>query len=243
VKYALITDIHGNLEALEQVLKKIEVEACDKIICLGDVVGYGPFPNECVEQVRDKANSNIVGNHDSAAIAMTDISSFNENAGKAIIWTRRQLTSANQHYLADLSLTWSEPGAFFVHASPKNPVEWRYIFLPDDVDDAFHSFNQKVCFFGHTHIPVTYYFDSVHASYFSLNHTEIDLNETGRFLINVGSVGQPRDGNPQAAFGIYNSNTGIYRHLRVDYDIRKTQKAMEQFHLPRFLIQRLQKGR
>jgi len=242
VKYALITDIHGNLAALEQVLKKVDSEHCDKIICLGDVVGYGPFPNECLAQVKKRVDGVIVGNHDAAAIAMTDTSDFNENAKKALIWTRRQLTPENRDYVRTFSTTWDENGALFVHASPKEPTLWHYILTDKDVMDASLFFDHRVCFFGHTHYPIAYYFDPLLPDFTFLRESTIVFKDQGRYLVNVGSVGQPRDRNPQAAFGLFDTAEGTYRHVRVDYDIKKTQAAMEMQRLPRFLIQRLQSG-
>jgi predicted phosphodiesterase len=242
VRYALITDIHGNLEALDKVIQRIETEHCDKILCLGDVVGYGPFPNECLVRVKERVDGVIVGNHDAAAIAMTDTLDFNENAEKAIIWTRRQLSSASQDYLSHFLVSITENDAMFIHASPHNPTQWNYILTDKDIQEAFSALNQKICFFGHTHYPIGYRLDSNLSNFTFLYGNEIVFEKGARYLVNVGSVGQPRDGNPLAAFGIYDSDNGRYHHVRVEYDVQKTQIAMEKFHLPRFLIQRLQWG-
>jgi len=242
VRYALITDIHGNLEALDKVFQKIEAEGCDKIICLGDVVGYGPFPNECLVRVKERVDSVIIGNHDAAAIAMTDAFDFNENAEKAINWTRRQLTSASQEFLSRFLISITEDDALFVHASPHNPLQWNYILSDADIGEAFSAFNQKVCFFGHTHYPIAYSLNPKLSSFTLLYDSGIIFNDDAHYLVNVGSVGQPRDGNPLAAFGIYDSADSSYRHIRVEYDVKKTQLAMEELQLPRFLIQRLQRG-
>lgn len=242
VRYALITDIHGNLEALDKVFKRIEKEHCDKILCLGDVVGYGPFPNECLVRVKERVDGVIIGNHDAAAIAMTDTLDFNENAEKAILWTRRQLSSANHDYLSHFLISISEHDSLFVHASPLDPTRWNYIISDEDVEEAFQAFDLKVCFFGHTHYPIAYRLNSKHAHFSVLNGSEIFFDEDARYLVNVGSVGQPRDGNPLAAFGIYDSVDNRYCHIRVEYDVKKTQSAMVESHLPRFLIERLQWG-
>ncbi len=242
MRYAIISDVHGNLAALEKVLRRIEIEHCDRIICLGDLVGYGPFPNECIQLVQKVAALTLAGNHDHASIGLLDMEYFNPYAKTAMEWTITALTQESKDYLATLGLERHERGAFFVHATPCNPADWNYIMTLHEADYNFACFEDGVCFIGHSHIPVAFSLNGT-AKIKIYRETTIGFDEKSRYIVNVGSVGQPRDGNPEAAFGIFDTEPGTFQLVRVDYDILATQRAMMALNLPKFLIDRIQYGR
>jgi predicted phosphodiesterase len=242
MKYAIISDIHGNLAALEQVLHCIDAQTCDRIICLGDLVGYGPFPNECVRLVREKAAFTLAGNHDHAVLGLADKNDFNAFAKTAIDWTETALSEESRTFLASLELEKSEEDLLFVHATPFNPADWNYIMTLQEADLNFDYFKNRACFIGHSHIPLTFSCNGI-ASTRATRENVVRFEQQTRYIINVGSVGQSRDGNPKAAFGIFDSENNSFELLRVEYDISATQKAMMALNLPKFLIHRLEHGR
>ncbi|MDP8208503.1 MAG: metallophosphoesterase family protein [Candidatus Electryonea clarkiae] len=222
--FAIISDIHGNLQALEKVLNDIESRKPDRVICLGDLVGYGANPNEVIDRIRQCADVVLAGNHDHAAIGLTDITVFNQFAFNAAIWTRKILTPENHEYLTSVPFTHSEDDLYFTHASPHNPEDWHYIFTRYDAEYAMEHAPTGIVFIGHTHVPNDH------------------QTRNGR-LINVGSVGQPRDGDPRAAYTLFDNQTGERRLIRLDYDIKSAGKAILKAGLPKFLAERLVKGR
>jgi len=242
VRYAIISDIHSNFIALEQVLEKIHSEKCDKIICLGDIVGYGPFPNECIELVKKESDMVIAGNHDHAAAGILDMDYFNVFAKKAIEWTITVLKDENKKYLKTLPMYDNTTDAYFVHATPMIPERWGYILTPHQAKLNFEYMEQQICFIGHSHLPVIFSYNGKKQPDMIYN-TEIKLKNNLKYIINVGSVGQPRDHSSQAAFGIYDTEKKIYKILRVSYDVYTIQKAMMSLDFPEFLIERLKYGR
>ncbi len=244
MRFAIISDIHGNLAALQSVVERIKNENCDKVICLGDLVGYGPHPNECVEIVREIADIIIIGNHDHAAIGLTDTRYFNPHARAAIAWTSAVLTNKSKDFLAQLDFVARDDEALFVHATPCEPEKWDYILNAVDAAINFRCFKEFICFVGHSHIPVRFArFPDRHVKNIQANPLNLELEN--RYIINVGSVGQPRDGDAKAAFTIYNyhSDARTVELVRVPYDIESTQQAMVENNLPQFLVERLECGR
>jgi diadenosine tetraphosphatase ApaH/serine/threonine PP2A family protein phosphatase len=232
MKIAVISDIHSNLPALEVVLRRISELKADSIYCLGDMVGYGPFPNECIELIRTRCQRVVLGNHDAGLIGKTDLSHFNRYGQEAISWTKTVVTRVNADYLETLPFLLNESGVTIVHASPFNPSEWNYVLTMKDTLDCFGAFSERNCFIGHTHIPIV---------------TGEDLSTNifrpgTRHVINVGSVGQPRDRNPDAAFGILDTTEETYALHRVSYDVRRTSRAIKDAGLPAFLGKRLYAG-
>lgn len=241
MNYAIISDIHGNLEALQSVLKDIEGKKVDSILCLGDVVGYGPNPNECVKLIKEKADIILAGNHDHAPLGKIDISYFNPWARSAIEWTREELTDESREFLLSLPLKTEVDGFTIVHATPYNPQEWNYIITIGDAIKNFPEFKDQICFIGHSHVPMGISL-SQSDDCRVLKDNPLKLNEKLRYIINIGSVGQPRDGNPQAAFGIYDNSKMEYMLCRIDYDITETQRKINESELPPFLAERLEVG-
>ncbi|UCE72492.1 MAG: metallophosphoesterase family protein [Nitrospiraceae bacterium] len=239
--YAIISDVHANLEALNAVLQAGEKENVDELLFLGDCVGYGPDPNLCIEMLYTSAGILLAGNHDRGAVGLTDISSFNPHARLALNWTSDTLTDHNKTVLKELPLIASvaEGDLLLVHASPYEPEHWHYITNEFNAFTAFRFFQERICVVGHSHRPLIAE-QSVEGS-ITLHPERVTLNDRGRYLVNVGSVGQPRDGNPDAAYAIFRENTITIK--RVPYDIVVTQKKMKKAGLSEYLINRLAAGR
>jgi len=241
MRYGLISDIHGNLEALEAVLSEIDKLRVDQILCLGDVIGYGPNPTECVKIVRERTAVCLVGNHDEASLGRVDLEFFNYMAKEAIEWTTSRLASEAIEFLRTRPYTHEFEDYVIVHATPEDPRRWNYILSLDDAGQSFEAFDQQVCFIGHSHTP--WVIDLDPDDHMRLRHDyPIKLQEQHRYLINVGSVGQPRDRNPAAAFAILDSHKREYNLFRVPYNVVKTQMKIRAAGLPEFLADRLSVG-
>lgn len=238
--HAIVSDVHGNLEALEAVLADIARHSPASIVCLGDFVGYGASPNECIERLRPEIEHAVAGNHDLAACGRLRLNYFNVNAAMAAQWTETTLTQANKDYLMGLpfSVKWRE--ALLVHASPAEPEDWHYVLSPVEADAEMDAYEESVCFIGHSHYPGTFERRDGHPRY--TRNPEVRLEKGHRYLVNVGSVGQPRDGDPRAAYVLYDDLARVLRHVRVDYDIAGAMKRILDAGLPRFLAERLQWG-
>lgn len=239
--YAVISDVHANLEALHAVLEALERESYDALLFLGDTVGYGPSPNECAALLKEQSKIMLAGNHDWAAIGLTDISFFNPYAKAAIEWTGEALSDDNRAFLQNLPLTATLTGdnIYLVHATPIEPQQWHYVSNVDDAEDCFYAFKEKICFIGHSHMPFIVERSSKGA--IALHYGSAGIKEDNRYIVNVGSVGQPRDGNPRAAYALLRGNAVEIK--RVPYDIVVTQKKMKKAGLPSYLIDRLALGR
>ena len=232
MRIAIISDIHSNLEALTKAIDIIDSRSVDEIVCLGDIVGYGADPNECVDLVRRRCNTVIKGNHDDAVVDLTAAEDFTDNARSAILWTRKQITEENLDYLRSLSLVHRKKDMVFVHSSPCEPEEWNYIFDEDTAARAFRCFSEPLCFIGHTHMPMI----------FSPNGFASAITSDERYLINVGSIGQPRDRNTVLSFGIFDTGTWTYENIRSPYDIETAAGKILKTSLPPKLGQRLFMG-
>ncbi len=241
MKYAIISDIHGNLEALTSVLAEIENRSIETTLCLGDVVGYGPNPNECIALIREKATSILAGNHDHAPIGKLDTSYFNPWARSAIEWTRENLDDVAVRFLVDLPLKREIDGFTIVHATPHEPGEWNYIVTIGDAIKNFPEFKNQICFIGHSHVPMIISLDGKD-NCSVVRDNPLEIRDDLRYIINVGSVGQPRDYNPLASFGIYDDEQRTYELCRVEYDIATTQSKIRDSNLPVFLAERLEVG-
>jgi len=242
MKYGIISDIHGNLEALNVVLE--ELKNVDKIICLGDIVGYGPLPNECIDKVRSLGGLNIVGNHDLASIGWKEISWFNEYAQRAILWTMETLSKENKQYLASLPEIIEEKDFIMVHGSLWDYTD-EYITGVKKANKSFKLLKERnLLLVGHTHLPTLFLKKENYPIYLIrlANNDTIKISNDTKLIINVGAVGQPRDGDPRASFGVFDTDTKEIRIYRVPYNITKTQELMRKEDLPEFLIKRLTLG-
>ena len=237
---ALISDIHGNLEALDAVLAEIKARRPGRVFCLGDVVGYGASPNECLAKVRKHCELVLLGNHDAAASGGPEAARFNIYARVAAEWTAKTLTRENREYLQRLPLTSSQGSTYLVHASPACPRDWEYLLDRFDAEPQFHYFTEPICFIGHTHQPAVYMADPAGTK--SLPLSNVTLEPDRRYIINVGSVGQPRDHDPRACFVIYHEAAGGIEFVRVPYDIEGAQAKIRAAQLPEVLAARLATG-
>lgn len=233
--------MHGNIEALEVVLQALQYENIDRMICLGDLVGYGPNPNQCVEKVIEEVDHVVAGNHDYAAIDQVSTEYFNEYARKAIDWTHDVLTSASIQILTRLPLISIEEEITYVHATPEEPAEWRYIFSNEDACRSFDAMTTSLCFVGHSHTPVAFVRNE--ADEISIcDPTEVSIEEGKKYIINEGSVGQPRDGDPRACYGVLDTEGKRFNLKRLPYPVDRVQEKMWKEHLPSYLIHRLSVG-
>ncbi len=240
MKIAILSDIHANLEALTAVLRSIARRGCDRVICLGDIVGYGPDPNACVVMVQERADWVVQGNHDRAAIGLLDLADFNDHARQAITWTAEELSQDAKVFLRGLPPVCQVEGSLCVHACPYEPLEWDYILAVSQAFLQFRHFDEQVCFIGHSHVPVSFRWDGNQMSRSS--QWPVQMDREARYIINVGSVGQPRDGNPQAAFGIWQPKKRLFELCRVAYDVHAVQEKMRRLPLPVYLIERIAYG-
>jgi predicted phosphodiesterase len=242
MRVLVISDIHANLTAFQAVLEDAKGE-WDFVWCLGDVVGYGPDPNECVDLLRSMPHLCLAGNHDWAALGRLDIRTFNADARKAVTWTSDTLRADNIEYLAALPTTFVLGSYTLVHGSPREPV-WEYILDPLIAALNFPHFETPYCLVGHTHTPIVFEVigekgdTEAYPPIYSKGRT---LNGN-RQIINPGSVGQPRDSNPDAAYGLLDVSNGVFEHRRISYDIAEVQGRMHRNDMPERLIVRLEHG-
>ena len=243
MRYAIIADIHSNLTALQAVLDDINTqEKVDKIWCLGDIVGYGPEPHECIELLRTTDHICVAGNHDRAVVGKLDMTSFNTYAAEAVNWTAGKLSIGDITYLNNLPESIEDGDFLLVHGSPREPI-MEYILSMSVARQNFDCFRTKYCLVGHTHVPQAYSLDeedNFTATKF-LPNIKLITGET-RLIVNPGAAGQPRDGNPEASYAIYDNGTKIIQLRRVAYDIRQTQDRIMKSGLPPRLAARLETG-
>lgn len=243
MRIGIISDIHSNMEALNAVLERLKGEV-DEIICLGDIVGYGPNPKECCDIVRSNRIYSLCGNHDFACYDDRLINYFNPFAREAILWTRSQLTQEYIDYLRRLPFEEVLYNFRIVHGAPGEPFE--YITTTQDARSAFMVFDENLCFIGHSHIMEYYELrkgSSVVRQLPLRNQQELNIEDGNRYIINVGSVGQPRDGDPRSAYVIYDTIEKKLTAYRVFYRIDIVQKKMQLKGLPPILWERLEVGR
>jgi predicted phosphodiesterase len=242
MKILVISDIHANLTALEAVLN--DAGKVDGVWCLGDLVGYGPDPNECIERIRFLPNVLcLIGNHDAAALGIINVESFNRDASIAALWTRDHLTVASRKYLESLPerLT-TEYDVELVHGSPRNPV-WEYLLDIYTAEDNFQFFKSRYCFVGHTHLPLAYICREGGKRVLLRQLKDGERLQLGeRAILNPGSVGQPRDYDPRSAYAIFDTETKIWETHRVEYDILVVQKRILDAGLPTRHAERLAAG-
>ena len=225
LKIAIISDIHGNLEALNAAFESAQKRGAGRVFCLGDVVGYGANPAECLDLIKSRAEVILMGNHDAAVAGREELDYFNDFARTAVTWTQGVLTSQQKDYLASLPMMVKDGNLHLVHASPQNPETWNYIFSAYDTQGQFDAVEGNICFVGHSHVPGEYF-----------EHT---AERRGRRIINVGSVGQPRDRDPRLCYVIYDSETDVVQFIREEYDVETAAGKIRRAGLPEFLADRL----
>ena len=220
-------------------------QGVDGLLCLGDLVGYGADPGPCVEQVGENAVAVVAGNHEHGALGLMDIGWFNAFARAAALWTRGQLDADHQRYLERLPLRTIVEEATLVHASPRQPQEWDYLISAEDGFEVFAEFDTRLCFVGHSHWPGAWSLGSSgpqHTGSLTPSRARVKLEDGRRYIINVGSVGQPRDRDPRAAYAIWDRDDRTVTIRRVDYDQRAAAQKIIAAGLPRALADRLAHG-
>ncbi len=243
MRYLIVSDVHSNIEAFQSVIEDAEARGgFDQVWSLGDLVGYGPDPVPCIDLMRQFDHQGVAGNHDLASIGKLSLEAFNPHAKAANEWTGQQLSSEHIEYLGGQPLKLELEDFTVAHGSPRDPV-WEYVVSTSAAVASFLHFDTTWCLVGHSHIPFICQAVEGSAAFleFPLD-TPVALG-SDRTIINPGSVGQPRDGDPRASYAIYDSDSSHLYHHRAEYDIPKTQAKMEERGLPQYLIDRLPRGR
>jgi predicted phosphodiesterase len=246
LRVAVLSDIHSNRQALETVLAAVDEAAVDQVWCLGDMVGYGAYPDACTALVRERCQTCLVGNHDLALLGAIDISTFSETAAAAVEWTRKNVSEETIDFLASLEPSASQAGVGLYHASPRDPV-WEYVLSTDQAEAGLEAQEERVGLIGHSHIALFFMrAEGVHPGYAqgaqANDGAVVEIGE-GSWLLNPGSVGQPRDGDPRAAWLELDTEDWVARYHRVPYDIEGAAAAILAAGLPSVLAERLEVGR
>ena len=242
MRYGLISDIHGNLEALEAVLETLAKEGVDAYLCMGDIVGYGANPKECIKKVRSiEPKVLIAGNHEWGTLGLLELDYFSELARQAVIWTKGILNADELEYLGSFKLLAADKKLTLVHGSLEEPEEFNYVFDSNDAGGTFRLLKTQLCFVGHSHVPGIFYFDGKVPG--AINDVKAKIGPGKKYVINIGSIGQPRDGDPRASFAIYDEDKKTVEIKRVAYDIEKAQTKILAAGLPKRLASRLAEGR
>lgn len=241
MRYAIISDVHGNLEALEAVVQAVRRERADAVISLGDIVGYGADPAQAIALVRSlDAAVSLAGNHEWGVLGKTSLSYFNAHAARAVEWTRSVLGKEDREYLEGLPLTGERGGAAFVHGSLDDPAAFNYILSAADASLMGASMRLPLAFVGHSHVPGIYALAGAQAV--ACAGEKAALLPGRRYVVNAGSVGQPRDGDPRAAYAVYDDTERTVEIRRVSYDVERAQEKILRAGLPAYLAHRLGEG-
>ncbi|MFA5411136.1 MAG: metallophosphoesterase family protein [Candidatus Omnitrophota bacterium] len=241
MRYGIFSDIHSNLEAWEAAITAYQSENIDRYLCLGDVVGYAANPKECVAAVAALAAVTVAGNHDWASVDLFSLDYFNPLAREAICWTKRNLGGREKSFLESLRLTYKNEDLTLVHGTLDNPEDFNYLSDDFSAKGTFRLLENNLCFVGHTHVSGIFVQDKDGRIYYQ-DDAGIRIKEDNKYIINVGSVGQPRDGNPQACYCIYDSAKKEAEIKRIGYDIEAAARKIVNAGLPRFLAERLLSG-
>lgn len=242
MRYGIFADVHANLEALEAVLNACKKEDIDKYLCVGDVVGYAANPNECVKIVKSLAMITVAGNHDWASVNLFALNYFNPVAEEAVIWARENIDDESKIFLGSLKLVFENEGLVAVHGTLNNPQEFDYMRDSYIALETFGLMQRDICFVGHTHVAGIFIKDRNERIAYQQDES-IKIKEANKYIINVGSVGQPRDGKPAAAYCIYDTAQKEVEIKRINYDIETTRMKIIDAGLPKFLGDRLLTGK
>ncbi len=238
MKVIILSDIHANFPALKTAVRSFE--RYDMIVSLGDIIGYGPNPAECIDWVKKNADISIKGNHDSALCNDKDLYYFNEYARDVINICRELLPESMTEYVCNLPLTAEYEDLFFVHSNPHSPDSWEYIISTDKIYYTLKEQKHKITFIGHSHVP---FIAEITNNEIKLYKEKAEIRTNSRYLINAGSVGQPRDGDNRLSYVVLDRDNNTVTIKRLKYDIHETQDMMREMKLPDFLIERLEYGR
>jgi predicted phosphodiesterase len=241
LKIAVISDIHGNYDALEAVLEDIDRQGgIEEIYCLGDIIGYGAQPNECTEKIRELGCLTVAGNHDFASVGRLSFEFFNTYAKKSALWTKQILSKENVDWIQERNYVENLETFTLVHGTPFSPEMFHYISTLNDAKVSFEEMTREICFVGHSHVPIVF-FDTNPISY--VVKEEIKISNKEKVIVNVGRVGQPRDENPKSCYAIYDDEESTVRLIRVKYNIDAAYGKIIKAGLPEILAARLKEGR
>ncbi|MDD5432172.1 MAG: metallophosphoesterase family protein [Candidatus Omnitrophica bacterium] len=241
MRYGIFSDVHSNIEALNAVVSAYEKEGIDKYLCLGDVVGYASSPKECIGLVSSVSDVVIAGNHDWACVDLFSAKYFNSLAATAIKWTKEQLVEENKLFLRSLKLSYKNQDLALVHGSLDNPGNFNYLIDSSTAKETFALMQNNICFLGHTHI-AGIFIQNPSGKITYQQDQRVKIQDNNKYIINAGSVGQPRDGNPMAAYCIYDTQEKQVQINRIEYDWSLTREKIIASGLPRFLGDRLLTG-
>ena len=241
MRYGIFADIHSNLEALEAVRKAYRGESIDQYLCVGDVVGYAANPRECIEKIKELLAITVAGNHDWAAVNLFSVDYFNPAARQAMLWTRDSLDDKSRCFLGSLKLLYKNEDLTLVHGTLNKPEDFNYMTDGYVAEETFGILENKICFVGHSHVAGVFIKDKDGRINHCLDNC-IGIKNRNKYIVNVGSVGQPRDGNPEAAYCIYDTDKKEIQIKRTAYDIKTTKEKVVNAGLPRFLADRLSAG-
>jgi len=242
MRYGIFSDVHSNLEALDTILDAYRKEAIDTYLCVGDIVGYAANPKECIGKVKEIAMITVAGNHDWAAVNLFSVDYFNPVACEAIFWTRRNLDNPDRYFLESLKLVYRNEDLTLVHGTLDNPRDFNYMTDGYIAWETFRLLETNICFVGHSHVAGMFIKDKDDRISYREDNS-IDIEKEKKYIINVGSVGQPRDGNTKACYSIYDTDKKEIQIKRISYDVQTTRKKIIDAGLPRFLGDRLVMGR
>jgi len=240
MRYGIIADIHGNLEAFESALRALSREKIDKYLCVGDIIGYGADPHECIKMTRALGALTVIGNHEAACSGLMNIDYFNDEARAAVIWTKQNLKKDDFVFLKKADLTYTNAHLTMVHGTLPEPSEFNYMRSRDAARETLGLMKTNICFVGHTHVPGIFSVKGGRLKYFCEEKTKIAKGE--KLIVNAGSIGQPRDGDPRSCYSVYDTDSRVVELKRVAYDVEKAQKKILEAGLPGFLAERLGAG-
>lgn len=242
MKYGIFADVHSNLEALEVVLEALKSEGIQRYLCVGDIVGYGANPTECIDRIKELDSIVVCGNHDWASVGLLDASYFNPVASQAVLWTEKHLSAGSKKFLRVLKLIYHGETFTLVHGTLNNAGEFHYIYDAYTARNTLKLTPTNICFVGHSHIPLVIFKKQDNEIGYLLK-PKIEISPDIVYVINVGSVGQPRDGDARASFCTYDSDKQIVEMKRISYDFKKAQSKIIKTGLPEGLAWRLAEGR
>jgi predicted phosphodiesterase len=240
MRYAIISDIHANLEALTAVLTDINCDKIDKTICVGDIIGYGADPNDCVKKVKECNMQCVLGNHEAGCLGTFGLDRFTPLAREAVIWTKRNLSAESTAYIKTLEIVLYESDFAIAHGTLDNPRQFDYMAGVEEARSSFVMMDSRILFVGHSHVPGIFEYAKDNIEYFYKE--EMRLSDSVKYIVNAGSVGQPRDGDNRASYAVYDDEKNRLWIKRVKYDIKKAADKILKAELPPFLASRLEKG-
>jgi len=240
VRYGIFSDIHSNLEAFDEIIKAYKKEKIDKYLYVGDIVGYAADPKECIAKAKQLNVETVAGNHDWAAVGLTDTANFRPVAKQAIIWTANQLNDEEKDFLKSLKLVYENKDLIMVHGTLNQPEEFHYLLDIDSAQATFDLMKKNICFVGHSHVAGIFVEDKGKIS--DISESKIKISQDKKYIVNVGSVGQPRDRDNRATYCIFDTEKQQIYLKRIDYNIQAAQEKIIQAGLPSILAERLASG-